>query len=61
MPADLFNYQVPPPIIITPSGIGGPIIQLIFTQPGAIAAIQQLCSQGVIPVAICQVFGFPTP
>ncbi|MBK9123556.1 MAG: hypothetical protein IPM16_10625 [Chloroflexi bacterium] len=61
LPADLFNYEVPPPIIITPSGIGGPIIELIFTNPGALAQIQQLCSQGIIPVAICQVFGFPTP
>ncbi len=61
LPPDLFNYEIPPPIIITPSGIGGPIIDLIFTDPGALAQIQQLCSQGVIPVAICQVFNFPTP
>ncbi|MBK9123557.1 MAG: hypothetical protein IPM16_10630 [Chloroflexi bacterium] len=61
VPDSLLSYVVPPPIIITPSGVGGPIIELIFEDPVAAAGVAQLCAQGILPVAICQVFGFPTP
>jgi hypothetical protein len=58
LPPDLLNYPAPPPIIITPSGVGGPIIELIFEDPIAIVGVEELCEQGLIPVAICEVFGF---
>lgn len=61
LPLDILNYEAPPPIIVTPSGVGGPIIKLIFKDPEAIEGIPELCAQGMLPVSVCQIYGFPTP
>lgn len=61
IPPDLFNYETPLPTIIRPSGVGAPIIELIFTDPDALAAIQELCKQGNMAAEICRAFGFPVP
>jgi hypothetical protein len=61
LPEGIVNYVAPPPIIITSSGIGGPIIELIFEDPVAVVGVEQLCQNGQLPPAICQFYGFGTP
>lgn len=61
LPPDIFNYDVDLPIFTQPSGQGGPLIDLVFPDPGATSSIEQLCATGALSPAICAVYGFPTP
>lgn len=61
LPPDILNYEVETPILTQPSGTGGPLINLIFANPGATKLVKALCASGVLPPVICSVYGFPTP
>lgn len=61
LPPDIFNYEVDLPILTTPSAVGGPLIDLVFPDPGATTPIEALCATGALSPAICAVYGFPTP
>lgn len=61
LPPDIFNYDVDLPIFTQPSGTGGPLIDLVFPDPGATSGIEELCATGALSPAICAVYGFPTP
>lgn len=61
LPSDLFNYDVDLPVLSQASGVGGPLIDLVFPDPGATSSIEQLCATGALSPAICAVYGFPTP
>lgn len=58
---DIFNYEVEPPVLMSGSGTGGPLIDLVFPDPGATSPIEELCATGALSPAICAVYGFPTP
>jgi hypothetical protein len=61
LPSDIFNYDVDLPVLSQASGVGGPLIDLVFPDPGATSSIEQLCATGALSPAICAVYGFPTP
>lgn len=61
LPSDIFNYDVDLPILTQPSGTGGPLIDLVFPDPGATSPLEELCATGALSPAICAIYGFPTP
>ena len=61
LPPDIFNYDVELPVLTQASGTGGPLIDVIFPDPGATSPIQELCATGALSPAICAIYGFPTP
>lgn len=61
LPPDLLNYPAPPPGRMQPSGVGAPIVELIFEDPDALTEAEKLCALGQLPAEICQVYDIDTP
>ena len=61
LPPDIFNYDIDLPVLTQASGVGAPLIDLVFPDPVATSPIEQLCATGALSPAICAVYGFPTP
>lgn len=57
LPSVLLNYVAFPPIRVTPSGVGAPIVELIFSDPGALSSVRELCEEGDLSPDICRILG----